>query len=89
MGGDQKPFIPRDKPKSWVVLTLACLSGLGIGLLMFVAYELELRPLGELMRFLFLCCWGVGMLSGTMFLVNLVRGRYRNLRALPWGEQQW
>jgi hypothetical protein len=86
---DRKPFIPRDKPKSWVLLTLTCLSGLGVGVLMFVAYWLELPRVAELLRIVFICCWVVGAICAAGFLVNLVRGKYHNLRSLPWAEQQW
>jgi hypothetical protein len=53
---ERKPFIPRDKPKSWVLLTLACLCGLGVGVMTFVASWLELPLLAGLMTFLFVCC---------------------------------
>jgi hypothetical protein len=85
----QKPFIPRDKPKSWVVGIIAGLSGLGVGLIGFVAAGAEIRWLYQIAAALFLVCWAIAAVSIVTFLIGCLQGRYSRLEARPWREQVW
>ena len=86
---EAKPFIPRDKPKLWVLMTLACLCGLALGILVFAAAWVGIPWVSSLMALLLICCCLVGVICGIAFTVNLLMGRYRSLHERPWSEQQW
>lgn len=75
------PFIPRDKPKFWVLFTLSCLCGLSTGALALGASSLGLHAASWLMTILlmFFCvagaiCW-LGVLT---FWVLVVYGVYHS-----------
>jgi hypothetical protein len=86
---NKRTFIPRDKPRFWVVCVLAWLSGIAVGLIGFVATLYELPWLALPMMVLFVCCWLVGAVSWLGYIVGLLSGRYRNLITRPWSEQTW
>ncbi len=86
---DKRPFIPRDKPRFWVLFVLAGLSGMGVGLIGFGAAWFEQRWLASPMMLLFACCWLVAAVSWLGFIFGLLTGRYRNLSPRPWAEQIW
>ena len=86
---ERKPFIPRDKPKFWVFMTLACLCGLGFGVFVFAASWLEVLWLSRLMTVLLVSCCLVGFICGVGFTLKLARGRYQSLEERPWSEQEW
>ena len=85
----KRPFIPTDKPRFWVLFTLACLLGMGFGLIGFGAAWFELRWLALPMMFLFACCWLVAAASWLGYAFGCITGRYRNLTSRPWSEQVW
>ena len=85
-----QPFIPRDKPKSWVLFICAGLIALlffapiiGLGILFEANW---LRLLG---MFGFFVCWCVGAVAGAVLAVGNFSGRYRDLRAKDWKDQVW
>ena len=82
-------FIPRDKPRLWVVFVLACLIGMGVGLLAFGAAWLELSWLALPLFAVFATCWTVAAVSWLGFAFGMLTGRYRNLSSRPWKHQVW
>jgi len=86
---EKKPFIPRDKPKSWVVFVLSALLGLAFGLGAFAAASYG-WPFGKAIFIAgFAACWAVGALAGLTCGIGMATRRYRNLQEKPWREQVW
>jgi hypothetical protein len=84
---DERPFLPRNKPKFWVIGLLSGFIGLACGLVAFGAALLNLSAIRMLFSILmavsvlvFFICW-----FGCAF--GAVTGRYRNLQPKPWNEQ--
>lgn len=84
-----RPFIPSNKPRFWIVFVLACLTGLGFGLLGFLAAWLELKLIYQVSITLFFVSWTVAATSWLGFAVGLISGRYRNIEHRRWKEQVW
>ena len=85
-----KPFIPRDRPKSWVVLVAAGLIDLLIvAPLMFLCDELDAELAHSIASTLFVAVWAVGFFSGVFFLVRLWGGRYKRVAPSDWRNQVW
>jgi hypothetical protein len=82
-------FIPRDKPKLWVIGILAGLCGFGSGLLAFGATWFGLPLAKVLFTAMFFVCWATFVVSWIGFVFGLVCGRYRRLTERPWPEQVW
>lgn len=83
------PFIPRDKPRSWVVGVLAALSGLGAGLIAFSAAVLGIKMIKFIAIIIFVVCWATFAISWVVFVSGLISGRYTNLVARDWRDQVW
>jgi hypothetical protein len=86
---NRRPFIPRDKPRLWVVFTLSGLIGMGIGLIGFGAAWLHLGLIAAVAVVLFAICWIIAAVSWIGFVVRLVSGCYRDIQARDWNEQVW
>ena len=90
LNADKKPFIPTDRPKSWVVFIIAVLSGLLIGgpvLFAGTIYGLSfLRTLGMI---IFVGAWAIGFVMWSVYAVGTLRGKYSDLTDQPWSEQLW
>jgi len=86
---ETKPFIPRDKPRSWVIGVLAGLSGLGVGLIAFAAAALSIEWVKVVAITLFVACWATFAVSWLVFVSGLITGRYANLEPRNWSEQLW
>ena len=85
-----RPFIPRDKPKSWVIFICAVLVALlGFGPMGFLGGVFDVRPLYYLGVSGFVACWVVGVIAWFVFAAGLATGKYRNLPARSWNEQVW
>lgn len=85
-----QPFIPRDKPKSWVLFICAGLLGLlafapiiGLGIFFEANWLFRLGVVG------FVACWCLMAVSGVVTAVGGFSGRYRNLEAKDWKDQVW
>ncbi len=86
----RKPFIPRDKPKSWVVLLIAILVALLIGApVLFLGAVFDLAFLHAVGRVIFYGAWATGAVMACVFVFGVVRGKYGDIRELPWSEQEW
>ncbi len=86
----RRPFIPRNKPKSWVLMILAVLTGLFVAApIMLAGHYLHLGFIKGLGTFLFGFCvitfflmWGIG-------LVKALTGKYRCIEERDWKDQTW
>jgi len=86
---EKKPFIPRDKPKSWVVFVLSALLGLAFGLCAFAAASHGWPIAKTIFIAGFATCWAVGALAGITCGIGMATGRYGNLQEKPWRVQVW
>jgi hypothetical protein len=85
-----KPFIPRDKPKSWVLFICAGLIGLlAFGPVIGLGIYLETNWLRRMGVAGFFVCWCVMAVSGVISVVGGLSGRYRNLEPKDWKDQVW
>jgi hypothetical protein len=86
---EKKPFIPRDKPKSWVVFVLSALLGLAFGLCVFAAASYGWPIAKAFFIAGFAACWALGAFAGLICGIGMATGRYGNLQEKPWREQVW
>ena len=87
---NKDPFIPKDKPKSWVLFILCgsvCL--LLAGPLIFVGMYYEIKPVQIIGTVIFMSCWLIAMVSGFVFLSGSSQGKYKNLKEESWNKQLW
>ena len=85
-----RPFIPRDKPKSWVIFICGVLIALlGFGPVAMFGGALEIGPLYYLGVAGFVACWVAATVAWLVFIVGLIAGKYRKLPPRPWSEQVW
>lgn len=85
-----RPFIPRDKPKSFVVFICAGLLGLLIfGPIAFLGGLREISAIYYLGAGGFVVCWTVMAINMLVFFVGLIGGKYRDLQPRAWKEQVW
>ncbi len=80
-------FVPRNKPKSWVVFQLAFLIGIVASLLIFLAPIPSGR--GSVLHTLFLAAWAVALVAAVVYAHGFFSGRYRSLQPRAWREQVW
>ena len=85
-----KSFIPRDKPKSWVVFILAFLGGVFVGgPILMLAAMFELPILYSLANLVFVTAWATAAVMGCVFAIGMVTGKYVEIQERPWSEQVW
>jgi hypothetical protein len=85
-----KPFIPRDKPKSWVVAMLAGICNMlfsGPMMLLGAIFKIQIIKSIGITLFLAGCITFVVML--LIFQVNNLNGVYKNLKEDDWSNQLW
>jgi len=83
-----RSFIPRDKPRSWVIFMCSILLGLVVlGPLLFLTAGI--RVIYDLVVAGFGLCAIVAIFAWFVFFVGLLGGKYRNLPERPWKEQVW
>jgi len=83
------PFIPKNKPKFWIMGIIAGLAGLGFGLLAFVATLFGFPLLMGFFTVGFFACWAMFVVSWFGFVLGMLGGRYHGLTEKPWHEQVW
>ena len=87
---NKKPFIPRDKPKSWIIGILVGLFGLLIaGPSLFVGYYFKWQFLQFFGKTLFVGCWLVFALMWLLFMVKILRGKYKKMSEKDLQDQVW
>lgn len=85
-----EPFIPRDKPKSWVVVICASLCGLLVfGPFLGLAIFLDSSGLRYFGILGFTTCWVAAAVSGIIAILGIFSGRYKRLVARDWKDQIW
>ena len=86
----KNPFLPRDKPKSWILFVISALAGLLIaGPLFFSGIMLEMEALQFLGGLLFWCFWIAGALMWFVFISRSIAGHYKGIGDRDWSEQIW
>ncbi len=86
---ERKSFIPRDKPKSWVVFVVSALLGLAFGLSAFAAAAYDLPIVKAIFIAGFVACWAVVAVAGVTCGIGMATGRYADLQERPWQDQVW
>ena len=87
---NEKAFLPRNKPKSWVVAIICGLVGVLLaGPLAIAGLGLEIDVLLSAGTTLFWCCWIVGIAMGAVFLSRTIAGHYKGIEDRDWSEQLW
>ena len=86
---ERKSFIPRDKPKSWVVFVLSALLCLAFGLCTFAAAAYDLTIVKVIFIAGFVACWTVAAVAGITCGIGMAIGRYADLQERPWQDQVW
>ncbi len=90
MGSEGKrSFIPRDRPRSWVILVVACLGGFLFGASSALLESSLGVSFGRLPVVVLAVCVPIAVLSAAVYLHGLLVGRYRDIRARPWRDQVW
>ena len=85
-----KQFIPRDKPKSWIIFIcsgLVCLlvaSPIAIG-----GSVLKIKFLQMTGIFLFDLCWSTMAVMFVVGIINRIIGRWKNIEEKDWKDQVW
>jgi hypothetical protein len=86
----KRSFIPRDKPKSWVLGILALLAGLFVAVpIVLAGHYLHLGFIKGLGTFLFAFCAITFFCMWVIGLVKALTGRYRRIEERDWKDQTW
>ena len=86
----KEPFIPRDKPKSWVLGVFSGLFGLLVaGPILFIGAYFEYSFIKGFGITIFIICWFTFAVSWAYFVVGMLSGKYRNLQEQEWSKQLW
>lgn len=86
----KQPFIPRDKPKSWVLGVLSGLVGLIVaGPMMFAGGYFDLGLVKGIGITMFVICWLTFATSWLVFVVRMLKGKYRDIQDREWCDQLW
>ena len=86
----KKPFIPRDKPKSWIIFICAGLIGLLVaGPIAIGGSILEIRLLGMIGVFLFFLCWAAMAVMFVVGFISKIFGHWKDLQEKDWKDQVW
>ena len=84
------PFIPRGKPKSWVLFILFLLIALLIaGPAMFLGGYLNINVIQWLGTTMFVVCWIISFTSWLVFFGGMLSGKYRDIKEQEWNKQAW
>jgi hypothetical protein len=83
-----QPFIPRDKPKSFVIFVSAGLVALLVcGPIAFLGAYFEFEPLRYLGFIGAFSCAAAMFVSWPVFMFGLLTGKYRELPQREWTER--
>ena len=86
----KRPFIPRDKPRSWVIGVLSGLIGLLVaGPIMANGAYFEFSFVKDTGITVFIICWLGFAISWLIFAFGMVTGKYRDIHAQDWNKQLW
>lgn len=85
-----EPFIPRDKPRSWVIAIcsgLICL--LGFGPLLFISAYFDVSWLFQVSSLGATLCVVTFFVMWAIFVPRLLLGHYKQLEPQDWSSQLW
>jgi hypothetical protein len=82
-------FIPRDKPRSWIVFILAAMVGIGFGLIALAGAWLKVEALYRVGYALVMSAWLVALVSWISWRNGVASGKYRDLTKRAWRDQVW
>lgn len=86
----KKPFIPRDKPKSWCLGIISALVGLLVaGPIMVTGAYLKIGIIKTIGWYIFVFCAVMFFLMWLISFAGLVGGRYNILEEKDWKDQIW
>ena len=86
----EKTFIPKNKPKSWVIGVIAILIGLLLASpIMAIGAIYKIEIIKNIGIFIFLVCWGIAAIMWFLFIFGLLTGKYRNIELKEWSQQSW
>jgi hypothetical protein len=90
MKKEKRPFIPNDKPKSWVIGILSGIAGLLVaGPFLVTGTHYEITAINEIGQLLFFFCWLSCAIFCLIFVVGLSSGKYKNIEQKEWHKQLW
>jgi len=90
MKKEKKPFIPKDMPKSAVVMIAAGLIALLLaGPFIFIGIFLEIIILLNVGKILFTVCVFLFFFMFVIFNVNHAKGKHQLIRERSWKNQVW
>jgi hypothetical protein len=88
--GIKKPFIPRNKPKSFIIAILAGLTCFfGAAPIIFAGHFLELSLIKTFGMILFFLCVVTFFIMWFIGMVQMIRGKYRKMEERYWKDQVW
>ena len=86
----EKSFIPKDKPKSWVLFILGCLSGLLVAAPIAISgVTLKVQVIKTIGISLFIGFLVFGAIMYFVYIISLAKGRYKDIESRDWKEQIW
>lgn len=85
-----KPFIPRDKPKTWVISIVSSMIGLLVGgPLAILGRKLGIDVVFYFGATIFILSWFISFVSMATFVVGSSSGKYKKIKEVKWSEQIW
>lgn len=86
----KKPFIPRDKPKSWIIFICGVLIGLLVaGPLAILGSALNFWLLKIIGSVLFFACWAIAAIMFFVGIISRISGNWKKLEDRNWKDQVW
>ena len=85
----ERPFIPLDRPRLWVVTVLAGLNYMAIALLTFAVSHFEIKWLNGASIGILGLAWLIFAGSMIGYSIRAAMGKYKNIKPRPWREQIW
>ena len=92
---EKRQFIPRNKPKWWVIMMFSlCVVMISILTSVLLSYFFAISPfLARLLVFLTMVIVFLSLpiyiVSFIAYVVRRVQGKYRHLVSKPWNDQVW
>ena len=84
------PFLPRDKPKSWIVFIVSGLLGVLIaGPIALSGIWFEIEALVSVGRLLLWSCWAVAVSMWIVHFSRSIAGHYKDVGDHDWKDQIW
>ncbi|MDH3976588.1 MAG: hypothetical protein OEV42_20180 [Deltaproteobacteria bacterium] len=87
---NKRRFIPKDKPKSLVIMLVSCIKGFLPGIpLMLAGYYLKYEMLLGAGVFFYALCWFLFAVMWIVYIVGSLKGKYCNVEERDWCDQVW